>query len=89
MHRGINVRSKFSVYHTPLFLVIDWVFLDVFMGDELCEGPRWDIVSVVKNTPSDKEEGVKALPFPEGGMVNAKFEAHISVSDRAYNLSVG
>ena len=38
----------------------------------------WDITSVVKNLPSDKEEGVKALPFPEGGMVNAKFEAHIS-----------
>ena len=39
----------------------------------------WDIVSVVKNTPSDKEEGVKALTFTEGGMVNAKFEAHIIV----------
>ena len=26
----------------------------------------WDIASVVKNLPSDKEEGVKALPFPEG-----------------------
>ena len=36
-----------------------------------------DIVLVVKSLPSDKEEGVKALPFPEGGMVNAKFEAHI------------
>ena len=39
-----------------------------------------DIVSVVKNTPSGKGEGVKALPFPEGGMVNAKFDAHITVS---------
>ena len=48
------------------------------MGDELCEGPRvGHCIGGEELLPSDKEEGVKALPFPEGGMVNAKFEAHI------------
>ena len=52
-----------------------WMYLWVMN----CVKARWwDIVSVVTNLPSDKEEGVKALPFPEGGMVNAKFEAHIT-----------
>ena len=46
----------------------------------------WDIASVVKNLPSDKDEGVKALPFPEGGMVNAKFEAHIMRNQSERNL---
>ena len=40
---------------------------------------------MVKNTPSDKEEGMKALPFPEGGMVNAKFEGHIICSCSSVN----
>ena len=44
------------------------------MGDELCY-----IESMVKNLPSEKEEGVKALPFIEGGgVLNVKFEARIS-----------
>ena len=38
-----------------------------FMGDELCY-----IESMVKNLPSEKEEGVKALPFIEGGGVKRK-----------------
>ena len=38
------------------------------------------MVLVVKTLPSDKEEGVKALPSPEGGMVNGKLEAHIIVN---------
>ena len=42
-----------------LILAINWIFLDVYMGDELYEGRGWDIVSVVKNLPLDKEEGVK------------------------------
>ena len=41
----------------------------------------WYIASVMKNLPSDKEEGVRFLPFPEGEMVNAKFEAHIIRTD--------
>ena len=42
----------------------------------------WYIVSV-KNLPSDMEEGVKALS--RGGMVNAKFEAHIKPGKKLSN----
>ena len=48
------------------------------MGDELCEGPRvGHCIGGEELLPSDKEEGVKALPFAEGRMVNAKFEVLI------------
>ena len=39
------------------------------MDDELCEGLRvGPYIGGEEFIPSDKEEGVKAIPFPEGGM---------------------
>ena len=41
-----------------------WMYLFVM---NCVKARGWDIASVVKNLPLDKDEGVKALPFPEGG----------------------
>ena len=39
-----------------------WMYLSM----KNCAAREWYIISVMKNLPSDKEEGMKSLPFPEG-----------------------
>ena len=70
-HQGIFAASALG------FTVEISYFLDVFMGDELCEGPRvGHCIGGEELTLGQGRRG-EGLTLSRGGTVNAKFEAHI------------